>query len=109
MRSAIQPAEPAKVTDVHGISKDPMHLRLHHPTTGSWMGEADRLGLRREGLERVLTTRVQVEERGEQRTAYGVDLDSMGGEVVHVSHGRFGRPVALLGLLAQSLFDLLAQ
>src|SRR5712692_1434990 len=100
MRSAIQLPEPAKVPGVDRILENPMDLRLHHPTTGSRMGEPDRVCLRRKGLERVLTTGVQVEERGEQRAADWVDLDAMRGEVVHVSHGRFGRPVALFGLLA---------
>src|SRR5713101_9998198 len=56
------------------------------------VGEPNLVCLRRKGLERVLTTGVQVKERGEQRTAHRVNLDSMRGEVVHVSQRRFGRP-----------------
>ena len=60
-------------------------------------------------LERHLTRRVQIEEPLTIRPTNRVELDAVRCEVVDVADRSHGWPVALLGFLAQTLLDLLAQ
>jgi hypothetical protein len=62
-----------------------MELGFEQAPTGPRVGEADRVRLRQERLERVSAAGVELKQLGNQWTALRVRFDAMGGPVVDVA------------------------
>ncbi len=60
-------AVPHEVARVDGVLQEAMDFRFEQAPIGARVGEADRLRLREEGLERVGTSRVELKQLGNQR------------------------------------------